>query len=136
MGKEYPSYRGDIINGPEVSLEARVPNPNRLVKAYHQCSATLNLIRGFSTGGYARLSRVDQWNLDFMEKPDEGKLYMDLASRVRERPDEGGLHHRVVVRLQRPPGLGGRENEAARPRARGVPQRCWKPAGNQDKRQG
>ena len=81
-GKEYPSYRGDIINGPEVSLEARVPNPNRLVKAYHQCSATLNLIRGFSTGGYARLSRVDQWNLDFMEKSDEGKLYMDLAARV------------------------------------------------------
>jgi len=81
-GKEYPSYRGDIINDSALDVAARVPNPERLVAAYHQSASTLNLIRGFSTGGYAKLDRVDKWNLDFMKKSDEGKLYMDLAARV------------------------------------------------------
>lgn len=48
-----PSYRGDIINGPDFTTEARVPDPWRLVRAYNQSAATLNLLRGFSTGGYA-----------------------------------------------------------------------------------
>jgi hypothetical protein len=48
-----PSYRGDIINGPEFTPEARIPDPWRLVRAYNQSAATLNLLRGFSTGGYA-----------------------------------------------------------------------------------
>lgn len=81
---ELPSYRGDIINGPEFTAEARVPDPERLVKAYHQSAATLNLVRGFSTGGYAALDRVADWNLDFMENSDEGDKYMDLAQRVRD----------------------------------------------------
>jgi len=83
-GSELPSYRGDIINGPEFTMAARVPDPENLVKAYNQSSATLNLIRGFSSGGYAKLSRVEDWNLDFMAKSDEGRLYLDLASRVDE----------------------------------------------------
>ena len=83
-GVEYKSYRGDIINDSALDHEARIPDPNRLVRAYHQCASTLNLIRGFSSGGYARLDRVDQWNLDFMSKSDEGRLYMDLAARVDE----------------------------------------------------
>lgn len=81
---ELPSYRGDIINGPEFTPEARVPAPWRLVKAYHQSAATLNLVRGFSTGGYAALDRVAAWNLDFMENSDEGKAYTELAQRVEE----------------------------------------------------
>jgi 3-deoxy-D-arabino-heptulosonate 7-phosphate (DAHP) synthase class II len=48
-----PSYRGDIINGPEFTEQARIPDPWRLVRAYNQSAATLNLLRGFSTGGYA-----------------------------------------------------------------------------------
>ncbi|GAB4822054.1 hypothetical protein N2152v2_009100 [Parachlorella kessleri] len=62
-----PSYRGDIINGPEFTPEARVPNPMRLVRAYNQSAASLNLLRGFASGGYAALDRVTKWNLDFMQ---------------------------------------------------------------------
>ncbi len=47
---------------------------HRLVQAYNQAAATLNLLRGFSTGGYAGLQRVTQWNLDFMDKSDEGQV--------------------------------------------------------------
>lgn len=83
-GVSLPSYRGDIINGPEFTREARVPDPFRLVRAYNQSAATLNLLRGFSTGGYAGLTRIAQWNLDFMQNSDEGKAYMDLARRVDE----------------------------------------------------
>lgn len=83
-GVSLPSYRGDIINGPEFTEKARVPDPARLVKAYNQSAATLNLLRGFSTGGYAGLARVTQWNLDFMDNSDEGKAYLDVAQRVKE----------------------------------------------------
>ncbi len=83
-GVQLPSYRGDIINGPEPTSDARVPDPFRLVRAYNQSAATLNLLRGFSTGGYAGLTRIAQWNLDFMQNSDEGKAYMDLAKRVDE----------------------------------------------------
>ena len=83
-GVSLPSYRGDIINGPEFTEKARIPDPARLVKAYNQSAATLNLLRGFSTGGYAGLSRVTQWNLDFMDNSDEGKAYLDVAQRVKE----------------------------------------------------
>lgn len=65
--KELPSYRGDIINGPEFTAEARVPDPWRLVRAYNQSAASLNLLRGFASGGYAALDRVTKWNLDFMK---------------------------------------------------------------------
>jgi 3-deoxy-7-phosphoheptulonate synthase len=81
---ELPSYRGDIINGPEYTPDARIPDPWRLVRAYNQSAATLNLLRGFSTGGYAGLARIAQWNLDFMANSDEGRAYMDLARRVDE----------------------------------------------------
>ena len=83
-GKELPSYRGDIINGPEFTAEARVPDPDRLVKAYHQSAATLNLVRAFSSGGYAALDRVADWELEFMKSSDEGEKYMELASRVKD----------------------------------------------------
>jgi len=82
--EELPSYRGDIINGPEFTAEARVPDPQRLVKAYHQSAATLNLVRAFSSGGYAALDRVADWELDFMRQSDEGEKYIELASRVKD----------------------------------------------------
>mmetsp|Transcript_25232 Transcript_25232/g.54843 ORF Transcript_25232/g.54843 Transcript_25232/m.54843 type:complete len:500 (+) Transcript_25232:76-1575(+) len=81
---ELPSYRGDIINGPEFTADARVPDPFRLVRAYNQSAATLNLLRGFSYGGYGGLTRVSQWNLEFMQNSPEGKAYLDLAKRVDE----------------------------------------------------
>eukprot|EP00879_Flechtneria_rotunda_P028188 GHRR01030273.1.p1 GENE.GHRR01030273.1~~GHRR01030273.1.p1 ORF type:complete len:299 (+),score=69.36 GHRR01030273.1:318-1214(+) len=89
-GKSLPSYRGDIINGPEFTAEARVPDPWRLVRAYNQSAATLNLLRGFSTGGYAGLTRIASWNLDFMSNSDEGKAYMDLVRHIRISTRERG----------------------------------------------
>eukprot|EP00210_Caulerpa_lentillifera_P008911 g8502.t1 len=83
-GVKLPSYRGDIINSAEFTEAARVPDPNRLIKAYNQSAATLNLLRGFSSGGYASLDRVAAWDLDFMHNSKESKHYLDLAHRVTE----------------------------------------------------
>jgi 3-deoxy-7-phosphoheptulonate synthase len=71
-GVTLPSYRGDIINTEEFTPEARRHNPNNMVDAYHQSAQTLNILRAFSTGGYADISRLHAWNLDFVEQTDEG----------------------------------------------------------------
>ena len=65
-GVTLPSYQGDNINEDVFTAEAREPNPDRMVKAYHQCAQTLNILRAFSTGGNADLSRLHNWNLDFV----------------------------------------------------------------------
>ena len=71
-GISLPSYRGDIINGEDFTPEARRHNPENMVKAYHQSAQTLNILRAFSQGGYADISRLHAWNLDFVETTDEG----------------------------------------------------------------
>ena len=71
-GVALPSYRGDIINAEEFTAEARRHDPENMVKAYHQSAQTLNILRAFSTGGYADISRLHAWNLDFVEQTDEG----------------------------------------------------------------
>ena len=71
-GVALPSYRGDIINSEEFTPEARRHNPANMVNAYHQSAQTLNILRAFSTGGYADISRLHAWNLDFVEQTDEG----------------------------------------------------------------
>ncbi len=81
---ELPSYRGDIINGPEFTPEARIPDPNRQIEAYRQSAATLNLIRAFATGGYADLERVHQWNMGFVKDSPQGHRYQELADRIAE----------------------------------------------------
>lgn len=81
-GVELPSYRGDIINGPEFTEEARIPDPQRLVKCYYQSAATLNLLRAFANGGYAALGRTGSWEMDFVKGTSQGQMYTDLASRV------------------------------------------------------
>ena len=83
-GQELPSYRGDIINGPEFTPEARIPDPNRQIEAYRQSAATLNLIRAFATGGYADLERVHQWTLGFVKDSPQGHRYEELAARIEE----------------------------------------------------
>ena len=83
-GKELPSYRGDIINGPEFTPEARIPDPNRQLEAYRQSAATLNLIRAFATGGYADLERVHQWNMGFVKERPQGHRYQELADHIAE----------------------------------------------------
>ena len=83
-GVELPSYRGDIINGPEFTSAARIPDPYRQIEAYRQSAATLNLIRAFATGGYADLERVHQWNMGFVKDSPQGHRYQELADRIAE----------------------------------------------------
>lgn len=83
-GLELPSYRGDIINGPAFEEEARIPDPNRMLRAYSQAAATLNLLRAFAQGGYANLMSVHRWNLDFVSQSGAGEKYRELADRIGE----------------------------------------------------
>ena len=81
-GVTLPSYRGDNINGFEFEAKAREPDPQRMVKAYHQSASTLNLLRAFAHGGYANLNKVHSWNLGFVENSPLGARYQDLANRI------------------------------------------------------
>jgi 3-deoxy-7-phosphoheptulonate synthase len=83
-GVKLPSYRGDIVNGEAFTPEARKNDPYRMLDAYHQSSQTLNILRAFSTGGYADISRLHAWNLDFVEQTAEGSRYRELAAKVDE----------------------------------------------------
>lgn len=71
-GVSLPSYKGDNINGDEFTEKSRIPDPERMIRAYTQSAATLNLLRSFATGGYAAMQRVTQWNLDFAENSEQG----------------------------------------------------------------
>lgn len=86
-GVTLPSYRGDIINGLEFTAESRMPDPNRMLKAYHQSAATLNLLRAFATGGYADLHQVHRWNLDFIKDSPQTERYEKLAERIEQALD-------------------------------------------------
>ena len=81
-GVKLPSYRGDIINSVEFTEEARVPNPNNMIRAYYQSAATQNLLRAFSRGGLADLNKVHQWNLDFIKDNELGKKYEELSNKI------------------------------------------------------
>ncbi len=81
-GVKLPSYRGDIINDIEFSEEARKPDPSRMLRAYYQSAATMNLLRAFSRGGLADLTQVHRWNLDFIKDHPLGKKYEELSDRI------------------------------------------------------
>lgn len=83
-GISLPSYRGDIVNAIDFTKEARLPNPKKLIKAYNQSSATLNLLRAFSRGGMADLNQVHSWNLDFIKGNTLGVKYEELAQKISE----------------------------------------------------
>ncbi|BCW89792.1 Phospho-2-dehydro-3-deoxyheptonate aldolase [Alphaproteobacteria bacterium SO-S41] len=83
-GIDLPSYRGDIVNGPDFTAEARVPDPERLQQAYLQSASTLNLLRAFAQGGYADLHNVHRWNLGFIAGSPAGEKYRALADRISE----------------------------------------------------
>jgi 3-deoxy-7-phosphoheptulonate synthase len=83
-GVTLPSYRGDIVNGPEFTAEARTPDANRMEFGYFQSASTLNLLRAFSSGGYADLHEVHRWNLGFVERSPLAARYQDLAGRIDE----------------------------------------------------
>ena len=81
---ELPSYRGDIVNGIDFEDAAREPDPERLVRAYNQAAATLNLLRAFAQGGFADLHKVHQWNLEFVSDGATAQRYNELAGRIDE----------------------------------------------------
>jgi 3-deoxy-7-phosphoheptulonate synthase len=85
-GVELPSYRGDIINGFEFTPEARSPDPSRMLQAYTQAAASLNLLRAFSTGGFADMHRVHAWTLGFTDQ-EEAEKYRDIANRIQDTLD-------------------------------------------------
>ncbi|PRY90036.1 class II 3-deoxy-7-phosphoheptulonate synthase [Donghicola tyrosinivorans] len=85
-GVELPSYRGDIINDLDFTPEARIPNPSKMLEAYTQAAATLNLLRAFSTGGYADVHKVHSWTLGFTESGKADK-YREMAERIGDTLD-------------------------------------------------
>jgi 3-deoxy-7-phosphoheptulonate synthase len=83
-GVTLPSYRGDIINGMDFEPVARAPDPERLMKAYGQSAATLNLLRAFAGGGYADLHNIHRWTLGFVEGSPQGARYSELSDKISE----------------------------------------------------
>jgi 3-deoxy-7-phosphoheptulonate synthase len=86
-GVELPSYRGDNVNDIAFTAEGREPNPQRMVQAYNQSAATLNLLRAFSAGGYANLHQVHRWTLDFMGRSPWAAKFEAMADRIGEALD-------------------------------------------------
>ncbi|MDY5115526.1 MAG: 3-deoxy-7-phosphoheptulonate synthase class II [Campylobacter sp.] len=84
-GITLPSYRGDIINSPAFSAEARKADPVRMLEAYHQSAATLNLLRAFARGGLADLQQVHKWNLGFVKNAGSGtEKFEHLAEQISQ----------------------------------------------------
>jgi len=86
-GVELPSYLGDNVNGIEFTPESRRNDPMRMIRAYSQAAATLNLLRAFATGGYANLRQVHQWTLEFMGRSPWAERFKDVADRIGEALD-------------------------------------------------
>src|SRR3954469_17458394 len=84
---ELPVYRGDIINGTDFTPEARIPDPRRLLQAYRQSAATLNLLLAFATGAYPNLGNVRQWMLGFVKESPQSRRYAELSDRISETLD-------------------------------------------------
>jgi len=102
-GKELPSYFGDIINGMEFGDEIRRNNPQRMLQAYGQSAATLNLIRAFAGGGYANLRQVHRWTLDHISRSPWGERFAETADKISEALDfmaACGIDPETVPQLQ------------------------------------
>ncbi|MBC6403272.1 MAG: 3-deoxy-7-phosphoheptulonate synthase class II [Hyphomonadaceae bacterium] len=82
-----PSYRGDNINAMPFTPESRTPDPGRLLKAYGQSAATLNLLRAFSTGGYANLRYIHKWILEFVNGSEQTRRYQALCDKITDALD-------------------------------------------------
>ncbi len=83
-GVTLPAYRGDIINDIRFDPEARRPDPHRMLQAYRQSAATLNLLRAFAQGGYADLEHVHRWTLGFLKDTPASERYREIADRITE----------------------------------------------------
>ncbi len=83
-GVELPSYRGDIINGIDFEQGQRIPDPERMIMAYRQSAATLNLLRAFASGGFADLTRVHEWTTSFMRGANVSPRYEEIADKIED----------------------------------------------------
>jgi len=83
-GVELPSYRGDMVNSIEPTPEARRPDPQRMLKGYFMATATMNIVRAFTRGGYAALDRVHAWNNEFVKNSPQGRSYEKLARNIED----------------------------------------------------
>jgi 3-deoxy-7-phosphoheptulonate synthase len=81
-GVELPSFAGHMVHDDAPTLDARVPDPERMLQAYHQSAATLNLLRAFTKGGFADLNQVHMWNQEFVASSPEGRRYEVFASEI------------------------------------------------------
>ncbi len=103
-GVELPSYRGDIINDFDFTPESRIPDPDRMLRAYTQAAASLNLLRAFSQGGFADIKRVHNWTLESTKDAAEYGEYHALASRISESLDfmeAAGISGKTVDAMKR-----------------------------------
>lgn len=81
-GVELPSYRGDMINDPAPNAEARAADPEKLLHVFNQSAITMNYLRSLARGGYASLSRINKWNLDFVKNSPQGELFEQIANQI------------------------------------------------------
>jgi 3-deoxy-7-phosphoheptulonate synthase len=98
-----PSYLGDNINGIDFTPEQRIPDPDRMLRAYSQAAATLNLLRAFATGGYANLRQVHQWTLEHIGKSPWAAKFAEMADKIGEALDfmeACGINPATVPQLQ------------------------------------
>jgi 3-deoxy-7-phosphoheptulonate synthase len=82
-----PSYLGDSVNAIDFDETGRRNDPQRMIRAYSQSAATLNLLRAFATGGYANLRQVHQWTLEFMGRSPWAEKFAETADRIGEALD-------------------------------------------------
>ncbi len=103
-GVELPSYRGDIINGFEFGEESRIPDPDRMLRAYTQAAASLNLLRAFSQGGFADIKQVHNWTLESTKGAAEYGEYHELANKISESlefMEAAGVSSKTVDAMKR-----------------------------------
>jgi 3-deoxy-7-phosphoheptulonate synthase len=84
LGVTLPSYRGDLVNGPEFTLEARTPDPQRLLRGYERACLTLNFIRSLVGGGFADLHHPEWWHLDFAREGSHGRDYQEMVDHITQ----------------------------------------------------
>ncbi len=81
-GVEMPSFRGHMVNDDIPIPSQRIPDPKRMITAYHHAASTLNLLRAFTKGGFADLSKVHMWNQEFVAASAEGRRYDAIAEEI------------------------------------------------------
>jgi 3-deoxy-7-phosphoheptulonate synthase len=83
-GVELPSYRGEVVNGSEFTAEARVPDPERMLRAYNHAAGTTNLVRALVSGGFADLNKARAWGMDWASSTEKGRQYLETAQNISD----------------------------------------------------